>query len=159
MVTRKSIKALLTAVLCTGAMVTAAGTADAATSARDGGTVVLAVNTFQNLDTLRCMDDSNLGFRTFPCNSLDFQKWNVHVFNDGTRRFQNLATGRCLYDGPAGFSTQFCGSSENVSWHILRHHEVRLTFRNQATDRCIDDSDNSGFRTTRCNGGLHQDWV
>ncbi|MFC8194099.1 RICIN domain-containing protein [Streptomyces sp. NPDC057298] len=155
----KSMKALLAAALCAGALFTASGTAAAAQESQDGGTTVLAVNTFQSLGTYRCMDDSNLGFRTFPCNGTDFQKWNVHVFNDGTRRFQNLATGRCLYDGPAGFSTQFCGSSEAVSWYIVRHHEVRLTFRNQYTDRCIDDSDDSGFRTTRCNGGLYQDWV
>ncbi|MES5820913.1 RICIN domain-containing protein [Streptomyces sp. RG80] len=157
----KSLRTVLATMLCAGALVTATGgSAEAGQQSQDGGSTVLVVNTFQSLGTLRCMDDSReYGFRTFPCNGGDWQKWDVHVFNDGTRRFQNKVTGECLYDGPAGFSTQRCDSSENVSWYISRHHEVRLTFRNQYTDRCIDDSDDSGFRTTRCNGGLYQDWV
>jgi hypothetical protein len=148
---RKLTTALLMPALCAGMLVATAGTANAA--AAD------VVNTFQSLGTLRCMDDSDLGFRTFPCNNTPFQKWTVHVFNDGTRRFQNQATGRCIYDGPHGFVTLFCGSSENVSWEIIRHHQGRLTFVNQNTGRCIDDSDDSGFRTTSCNGGQFQDWV
>ncbi|MDO0939176.1 hypothetical protein QQY66_48565 [Streptomyces sp. DG2A-72] len=157
--TRKSITALLMPLLCAGALLGTPGTAEAAGASGDNATAVLVVNTFHSLGTDRCMDDSNLGFRTFPCNGSDFQNWNVHVFNDGTRRFQNVATQRCIYDGPRGFSTQSCDSSENVSWGVIRHHQGRLTFRNQATDRCIDDSDDSGFRTARCNGGQYQDWV
>jgi hypothetical protein len=157
---KKSIRAMFAAVLCAGALFAATGTADAVQETADGGTSVLVVNTFQSLGTLRCMDDSkSFGFRTYPCNGGIYQNWDVHVFNDGTRRFQNQATGRCLYDGPAGFSTQFCDSSEYVSWFVSHHHEVRLTFRNQYTGRCIDDSDDSGFRTTGCNGGIYQDWV
>ncbi|MFC8342650.1 hypothetical protein [Streptomyces sp. NPDC057280] len=156
----KSLKTAAAALLCAGALVTTTGSAEAVQESQDGGTSVLVVNTFQSLGTLRCMDDSfEYGFRTFPCNSGQYQQWDVHVFNDGTRRFQNKITGRCLYDGPAGFSTQHCDSSENVSWYVIRHHSVRLTFRNQYTDDCIDDSDDSGFRTTGCNGGIYQDWV
>jgi hypothetical protein len=160
---RKSITAmLLMPVLCAGMLLATTGAAGAAVASGNTAadvTAADAVNTFESLGTFRCMDDSDLGFRTFPCNGTPFQKWNVHVFGDGTRRLQNQATGRCVYDGHLGFSTQFCGSSENVSWGIIHHHEVRLTFVNQATGRCIDDSDDSGFRTTKCNGGIYQDWV
>ncbi|MGK5533624.1 RICIN domain-containing protein [Streptomyces sp. URMC 129] len=156
---RTWIRTLLAPVLCAGALVTTSGATGAEAAPRDEGVTVLAVNTFQSLGTLRCMDDSDEGFRTLWCNGSDHQKWNVHVFNDGTRRFQNVATGRCIYDGPHGFSTQFCGSSENVSWYVVRHHEVRMTLRNEATDDCIDDSEHDGFRMVDCNGTQYQDWV
>ncbi|MFI7399018.1 RICIN domain-containing protein [Streptomyces sp. NPDC049541] len=141
------------------ALATTAGTAGTAAASSGPIATLRVVNTFQSLGTTRCMDDSAHGFRTFPCNGGDYQKWEVHVFNDGTRRFRNLVTDGCLYDGPRGFDTQDCDSSTNVSWFISRHHNVRLTFKNQATGRCIDDSDDSGFRTTSCNGGIYQDWV
>jgi len=135
-----------------------AGTAGAAGAS--GDSLADPINRFQSLGTLRCMDDNPERFKTLPCNGGPFQDWRVHTFQDGTRRFQNVATGRCIAAGAFDILvTASCNTSENQSWFVLRHHNVRLTFRNQATDRCIDDSDDSGFRTFRCNGGIFQDWV
>ncbi|MFI6100258.1 RICIN domain-containing protein [Lentzea sp. NPDC051213] len=120
---------------------------------------VQVVNTFYSLGTDRCMDDSHLGFRTFPCNPENYQKWEV-IPSQGYRQFKNLATGRCITDGPRGFNTQPCVTNDRTQqWGVIKHHEVRMTFRLRDRNRCIDDSNDSGFRTTSCNGGEYQDWV
>ncbi|MFF1615790.1 RICIN domain-containing protein [Amycolatopsis sp. NPDC058278] len=93
-----------------------------AASGKDSPAVVAdAVNTFKNQATGRCIDDSSAGFRTWTCNTSTNQKWNVHIWGDGTRQLKNQATGRCIDDSSAGFRTWTCwpGSdpnSANQSW-------------------------------------------
>ena len=42
-----------------------------------------AINTFQNQQSGRRLDDSfAYGVRTYPCNGLDFQKWSVRTRSD-----------------------------------------------------------------------------
>ncbi len=128
------------------------GTAVAARATPPPGT-----ETYENSATLRCMDDSAHGFRTFPCNGLDYQWWKVVHFGDGTDRFQNVHTGRCIFDGDGGFGTLPCDTSRGQKWYI---HSVGryIAFKNQDTGDCIDDSNGSGFRTTTCNWGPYQTW-
>ncbi|GIF62836.1 hypothetical protein Ais01nite_08710 [Asanoa ishikariensis] len=71
----------------------------------------------QNVNTGRCMDDSNVqGLRTVDCNAGSYQKWHVVYWADNTRRFQNLATGACLEDSILGLRTPDCDSSTWESW-------------------------------------------
>jgi hypothetical protein len=117
-----------------------------------------AIQTFQNQNTGRCIDDTNQGFRTWGCNGTPPQSWRVHVFNDGTRRLQSVNTGRCIFDSNGGFRTVSpCDSSTNQSWFIDRLPGGQIAFRNQATQRCIDDT-NQGFRTWSCNRTPAQQW-
>jgi Ricin-type beta-trefoil lectin domain len=139
-----------------------AGPATPAHQAKSSGGVSPAadpIETFQNQNTGRCIDDTdNGGFRTFACNGTRPQQWRVHVFNDGTRRLQNVNTGRCMFDSNGGFRTVTCDTSTNVSWFIDHPATGQIAFRNQNTGRCIDDTDNGGFRTFSCNGTRPQQW-
>jgi hypothetical protein len=118
------------------------------------------INTFQNVRTKRCMDDSHLGFRTVGCHFGDHQRWIVRVWvEDGTRQLRNVKTGRCIGDNPndGGFRTFGCDSSRVQSWFIKRYGDG-IHFQNQNTGRCIDDTDEGGFRTFECNETTAQRW-
>ncbi|MFD0392680.1 ricin-type beta-trefoil lectin domain protein [Streptomyces nogalater] len=118
----KVLRAVLLSLATTGALLSASA---AGTAAADGpgntgtGTRVTKavsraadpVQTFRNVATNKCLDDSSAGVRTFDCNNLDFQKWEVHVFQDGTRRLRNIATGQCLASGGGRLTMGGCNSS------------------------------------------------
>jgi hypothetical protein len=164
----KVLRAALLSLATTGALLSAsmAGTAGAADGPGDTGAgtrVTKAalraadpVQTFRNVATGRCLDDSNLGVRTFSCNGMDFQKWEVHVFQDGTRRLKNIATGQCLSSGGGRLSMGGCNSSREVSWWV-RKGGGNVVFQNQAAGKCLDDS-NLGLRLFDCNSLDFQNW-
>lgn len=113
---------------------------------------------YRNQATNRCMDDTNEGgFRTWPCNGTNPQRWTVHTWNDGTVRFQNNATGRCIYDSNTGFRTMPCDSSTNQSWWVKYWNDGTRRFQNQQTGRCIRDG-NDGFFTWTCDASTNQSW-
>ncbi|MGW3266151.1 RICIN domain-containing protein [Streptomyces sp. NPDC001056] len=120
-----------------------------------------AVEHFGNMATGGCLDDSfAYGFRGFDCNGLDFQNWNVHIWQgDGTRQFRNIATGRCWYGGvPEGAHpyTTDCDSSKEQSWWVYPRGD-RVSFENQATGLCLDDSE-YGLRMLKCTQNRNQTW-
>lgn len=117
------------------------------------------VQTFRNQNTNRCIDDTDSGFRTWPCNGTDPQKWIVHQFQDGTVRFQNVYTRRCIYDANDGFRTVTnCDSSTNESWYVAHWGDGSIRLENQATQRCMDDT-TAGFRTwAPCNSTPAESW-
>ncbi|MEV7675282.1 RICIN domain-containing protein [Streptomyces sp. NPDC088752] len=115
------------------------------------------VQTFGNMATGSCLDDSRqYGLRGYGCNGGVYQRWNVHVWNDGTRQFRNVATGECLYDDGVTLDTRACNSSREQSWFVYKSGD-RVTFQSQATGECLDDS-RYGLRTIGCNGGRNQTW-
>src|SRR4051812_13413817 len=74
------------------------------------------IQTFQNPNPGRCIDDPSGGFRTSPCKGPVAQQWRAHVFNGGPRRLQNVNTGRCMFDSNGGFRTVSpCDASTNQS--------------------------------------------
>ncbi|NKQ28219.1 RICIN domain-containing protein [Streptomyces galbus] len=113
---------------------TAAGTASAAPQAD-------AIQTFRNKWTGNCLDHNNRdGVRQYPCNSGNYQKWQVHVFGDGTRRLQNVATGKCLtYNqlGGALVDVTTCGTSQEESWYVLQQSGGGIAFQNQYKHDCL----------------------
>ncbi|MFG2132796.1 ricin-type beta-trefoil lectin domain protein [Streptomyces sp. NPDC048751] len=120
-----------------------------------------AVEHYGNTATGGCLDDSfAYGFRGFGCNSLDFQNWRVHVWQeDGTRQFRNLATDRCIFGGVAEGAhpdTRSCNSSREQSWWVHARGD-RVSFENQATGLCLDDSE-YGLRMLRCTYNSNQTW-
>jgi hypothetical protein len=115
-----------------------------------------AVETYGNMATGSCLDDSQYGLRGYACNGGVYQKWNVHKWADDTRQFRNLATNECLYDDGVTLDTRACNSSKQQSWFVF-HNGDKLTFQSQATGECLDDSQ-YGLRTIRCNGGVNQAW-
>ncbi|MEV4440763.1 RICIN domain-containing protein [Streptomyces sp. NPDC049577] len=118
-----------------------------------------AIQTFRNQATGRCMDDTtNGGFRTWSCNGSGPQKWNVHVWNDGTRQLRNINTGRCIEDTDNGLRTVICNSSPEQSWWIKVWNDGTVRFQGQVTGRCLEDSDGSGFRTWACDSSPNQSW-
>ncbi|MEU3957607.1 RICIN domain-containing protein [Streptomyces achromogenes] len=163
----KLLQAALLSLATTGALLSASA---AGTAAADGpgvtgtGTRVTKaapraadpVQTFRNLATGRCLDDSSAGVRTFGCNQMDFQKWEVHVFQDNTRRLRNIATGQCLASGGGRLTMRGCDSSREVSWLVGRGGGG-LTFKNQASGTCLDDS-SIGLRLFACNQLNFQAW-
>ncbi|GAA2230458.1 RICIN domain-containing protein [Streptomyces nogalater] len=163
----KVLRAVLLSLATTGALLSASA---AGTAAADGpgntgtGTRVTKavsraadpVQTFRNVATNKCLDDSSAGVRTFDCNNLDFQKWEVHVFQDGTRRLRNIATGQCLASGGGRLTMGGCNSSREVSWWV-RKGGGNVVFQNQAAGTCLDDS-NAGLRLFACNSLDFQNW-
>ncbi|MER6126068.1 ricin-type beta-trefoil lectin domain protein [Streptomyces sp. NPDC001795] len=120
-----------------------------------------AVEHFGNMATGGCLDDSfAYGFRGFGCNGLDFQNWNVHIWQeDGTRQFRSIATNRCWFGGvPEGAHpyTTDCNSSKEQSWWVHARGD-RVSFENQATGLCLDDSE-YGLRMLTCTYNRNQTW-
>ncbi len=118
------------------------------------------VNIFQNRATSACIDESfAYGVRGYGCNDSNFQKWNVHIYNDATRQFRNLATGRCLDDSlQYGLRTFGCNNSEFQSWDVETIGHNLISLSNQATGRCLDDSNEYGLRTYACHTSNYQAW-
>ncbi|WP_051716396.1 RICIN domain-containing protein [Streptomyces bikiniensis] len=116
-----------------------------------------AVQTFANMATGSCLDDSRqYGLRGYGCNGGVHQQWNVRAWNDGTRRLRNIATNECLYDNGVTLDTRTCDSSREQSWFPHKSGD-KVTLQSQATGECLDDSA-FGLRTIRCNGGRNQTW-
>ncbi|GFE18682.1 hypothetical protein Sgleb_67290 [Streptomyces glebosus] len=111
--------------------------ADAATPAGAGAAPAVqrpadAVETYGNMATGSCLDDSQYGLRGYACNGSVFQKWNVHKWADNTRQFRSLATNECLYDDGVTLDTRSCNSSRQQSWSVFVKGD-KLTFQSQAT--------------------------
>lgn len=113
----KSLTRVIVVLLVTAAGAVTATTADAAASgpgyAGLGGTRVIKSNA-----TGRCLDDSAYGLRTFPCNGLDFQKFNVTNNPDGTHYLVNRSTGRCVEDAPSGIRAARCNGFYRQRWYF-----------------------------------------
>ncbi|WP_329274544.1 RICIN domain-containing protein [Streptomyces sp. NBC_00691] len=115
------------------------------------------VQTFANMATGSCLDDSQqFGLRGYGCNGGVYQKWNVHVWGDGTRQLRNLATNECLFDDGFTLDTRACNSSREQSWFAHKSGD-RVTFQSQATSECLDDSQ-YGLRTIQCSYNRNQTW-
>ncbi|WP_055603968.1 RICIN domain-containing protein [Streptomyces aureus] len=115
------------------------------------------IQTFANMATGSCLDDSRqYGLRGYGCNGGVHQKWNVHVWGDGTRQLRNLATNDCLFDDGFTLDTRACNSSREQSWFAHKSGD-RVTFQSQATGECLDDSQ-YGLRTIPCYYNRHQTW-
>ncbi|MFJ8295066.1 RICIN domain-containing protein [Streptomyces sp. NPDC094447] len=115
------------------------------------------VQTFANMATGSCLDDSHqFGLRGYGCNGGVYQKWNVHVWGDATRQLRNLATNECLFDDGYTLDTRACNSSREQSWFAHKSGD-RVTFESQATGECLDDSQ-FGLRTIPCSYNRNQTW-
>ena len=115
------------------------------------------VNTVQNRVTWACLDDSSLGLRGFPCNGLDFQRWNFTLVGDVYYRVQNISNGRCLDHSDAyGLRTLSCNGGGYQLWSVLDLGNG-IELRNAQSGSCLDDS-NLGVRAIGCNGGQYQRW-
>lgn len=115
-----------------------------------------AVETYGNMATGSCLDDSEYGLRGYACNGGVYQKWSVHKWADNTRQFRNVATNECLYDDGVTLDTRACNSTRQQSWFVFVKGD-KLTFQSQATGECLDDS-RFGLRTIQCNGATNQTW-
>ncbi|GAA4524276.1 RICIN domain-containing protein [Amycolatopsis samaneae] len=122
------------------------------------------VNTFRNLATGGCLDDSaKSGLRTFGCNKYDYQRWNAHPRN-GYVQLRNLATGRCLDDSKKfGIrAVKPCWPDGNANavfqnWKVLRTGKL-IQFRNQSTGLCLADIGGGKLRTEPCSAATNQKW-
>ncbi|MGP2441194.1 RICIN domain-containing protein [Streptomyces sp. JW3] len=105
----------------------------------------------RNANTGRCIDDSfAYGLRAYPCNGLDFQKWNLN----GGLEWRNVNTGRCIDDSIAyGLRAVPCNGLNFQQWWYDNGAQ-----RNVNTGRCIDDSAAYGLRAYSCNGLNYQQW-
>ncbi|WP_052591713.1 RICIN domain-containing protein [Luteipulveratus mongoliensis] len=121
-------------------------------------------NTFRNLASGRCLDDSNEGLRMFSCNGGDFQKWEVHKWNDDTRELRNKATGRCLDHSEAyGLRTYPCNKSKWQSWYVIHGlgrnvNGSEIQLENQQTRKVLDGSFNKPGASENWYDGT-QAWV
>ncbi|MFF4873707.1 RICIN domain-containing protein [Streptomyces sp. SID5770] len=156
---RKGTLALLAAAgfLAAGTTTATAHPAAGAAATADVPRAAGAIQTFGNMATGSCLDDSRqYGLRGYGCNGGVHQKWDVRVWNDGTRQLRNLATDKCLYDDGVTLATRACDSSREQSWFVRKTGD-QVAFRSQATGECLDDS-HYGLRTVPCSYNRHQSW-
>jgi len=68
------------------------------------------VQTFRNRATGNCLDSWMLEQEhvTWPCDGSDEQKWNVHVWGDGTRELKSMNSHECLDDSQSGLRMYEC---------------------------------------------------
>ncbi|MFI1480297.1 RICIN domain-containing protein [Streptomyces sp. NPDC020747] len=125
--------------------------------AEDAGEVtVLAPQTYQNIGTSRCLDDSDRGLRAVGCHGDTTQQWTVRAIG-GVRELKNVATSRCLDDSDRGFRTVGCHGGTTQQWTVTSLGGGAIQFKSVGTGRCADDSDR-GLRTVGCHGGTTQSW-
>ncbi|RLL68061.1 RICIN domain-containing protein [Streptomyces sp. Z26] len=120
-----------------------------------------AVNTFRNQETGQCLSAGFGGPYASACNGSPpgVESWNVHVWNDGTRRLQSRFSGKCLDDSAAyGLRMFDCNSETFQSWYVKRWNDGTIELRNQATGKCLDHSAAYGLRTFSCNSSRFQSW-
>lgn len=114
----------------------------------------------QNRATRKCLDDSNLGLRTWECNRQEFQQfWAQNHKVDGTlyRSIRNKVTNRCVDDSfESGLRSYPCNGGAWQDWRIYGY-DKGYVLKNRATGRCLDDS-GAGLRTWECNGMDFQYW-
>ncbi|MFF4791618.1 RICIN domain-containing protein [Streptomyces sp. NPDC001276] len=117
--------------------------------------------TFKNQATGRCLhaDVTVPSVYAVRCDGDSWQRWNVHVWADGTREIKHVMTGECLDDSNAYGLRKFpCNASKFQSWYIHRWNDGTIEVKNQATGRCLDDSNAYGTRTYPCNATEFQSW-
>ena len=75
------------------------------------------VQTFKNVKTGRCIDDStNLGLRASDCYGNSHQKWDVSGAT-GAKILKNMNTGRCLDDSTnLGLRASDCYGNDHQKW-------------------------------------------
>ncbi|MGW9119737.1 RICIN domain-containing protein [Streptomyces sp. NPDC055663] len=99
-----------------------------------------AAETYRNVHTGLCMDDSDGGgLRGWQCNGLNHQKWVVTRHADGSRQLSNMATGRCLDDSPVGLRTWPCNGLDYQKWTVEKLTQSRIAFKNVKTGACAAD--------------------
>ena len=113
---------------------------------------------WKNQFTGKCLDDSEYGLRTYPCNGGPFQKWIITRWADGTQRFMNQMTKKCLDDSvEAGLRTFGCNKLTYQSFFVEDRGHPVYRLKNQATLRCLDDSEKF-LRPFGCNELRYQRW-
>lgn len=117
---RKLCSVLFAAVF---AVLAVTGPAAAASAEGSSAAAPSKVQFFKSYVTGKCIDDSHEGLRVFPCNGLNYQKWQVTVWPNGTRELRNVATGRCIDDSHEGLRSFPCNRSAYQSWQVIK---VRL---------------------------------
>lgn len=120
-----------------------------------------AVQTFKSYGTGKCMDDSHVGLRVFPCNGLNYQKWQVQVWPNGTRELRNVATGRCVDHSHEGLRSFPCNRSAYQSWKV-RKNTLGIEFVNLHTGRYLmsaPDGLNELWAVKWSVGGANAIWI
>ncbi|RJQ66489.1 hypothetical protein D5S17_35270 [Pseudonocardiaceae bacterium YIM PH 21723] len=118
------------------------------------------IQTFKNLDTGLCLDDTpEGGLRTFTCNNTVPQKFRVR--SDG--RIVELRSERtklCVDDTrEANIRHWTCNNTDAQRWSVTRYPDKSISFRNLDTGLCMDDTREAGLRHFVCNGTPAQRWV
>ncbi|MFE9040684.1 helix-turn-helix domain-containing protein [Streptomyces sp. NPDC007818] len=114
---------------------------------------------FVSRSTGACLDDSlDHGTRSYPCNGMPYQRWNVRITADGGARLRNHATGECLEHGADGLRTAPCGPAAAQRWTVRAGADAAFEVRSTATHRCLDDSP-EGLRMLSCDRSVRQKWA
>lgn len=99
----------------------------------------------QNYATGRCIDDSAaFGLRTFPCNGMTYQKWNLHWIRGLEYTLQNVATGRCIdWSENRGLRAFPCNGLDYQEWLMGSGDDI---WSNRSGQTNLDDSYAFGLR-------------
>jgi hypothetical protein len=132
-----------------------------APAATPAGPDVAQFHRFRNVHTGRCIDDSDIGLRSFSCNGGVFQLWDMDFTGPagaGWWSIRSHATGACLQDLDSGLFGGACDGGIRESWKFFDNNG-NTVIQNVDTGRCLDDSVGPGLRSFPCNGLNFQDWV
>ena len=149
-------------VLAAGALAVTSGVAAHATPGVQADTV----ENYTNEDSgLRIEDTFAEGVRSSGRPLSNNQRWNVHVWNDGTVQLRNVATGRCLsHMGDLTYATGyacFAGSDQRSvqqSWYVTHWSDGTIRFKNQNSNQCLDGFSFGEIAMEPCNTSESQSW-
>jgi hypothetical protein len=131
------LTALMPALTATGAANAAVRAAPRHTDSLNNAPVVRVI---KSNSTGRCLDDSSgFGLRFFPCNGLQYQKFDVYNNPNGTRYLVNRVTGRCVEDATdgSGLRARNCNGAGNQMWYVSNWGGGGWGFSNKGTSRCV----------------------
>ncbi|WP_433796725.1 RICIN domain-containing protein [Actinoplanes sp. CA-252034] len=108
------------------------------------------VQTFRNRATGLCLDDSiEFSLRQFTCNNSLYQRWNVHVFGDGTRQLRNEETRRCFGSRRNGSTVELivgaCTATPSKSWIVVRQPNGIQFYSEVTGNHCLSDAGGSYY--------------
>ncbi|MFJ2821997.1 RICIN domain-containing protein [Streptomyces toxytricini] len=113
---------------------------------------------FRNKATETCLDDSVEGLRSWPCNGLHYQEWELRPGGSGPGELRNRATGACLDNSGTAPRARSCNGSTHQDWTVTSRDDGTVQVRSLATGTCLEAGP-AALAARTCDGSDRQRWT
>ncbi|WP_284573969.1 RICIN domain-containing protein [Streptomyces sp. 2P-4] len=113
---------------------------------------------FRNKAAETCLDDSVEGLRSWPCNGLHYQEWELRPGGPGPGELRNRATGACLDNSGTAPRARSCNGSTHQDWTVTSRDDGTVQLRNLATGTCLEAGP-AALAARTCDGSDRQRWT